>query len=524
MVDNDVSGIINTVLGYSISASSNTDYKIECKSDNLEKLLNLWLERININIKEIPTGLAELSKEYFKERWAGSSFCVLRIRGWEEVTFENNTIEVPTIMWYANGASIYVKRQKNYTLGSDEYYLDKDFKKKIPAKSTEEIIVQKPYDRWFEEYPNPYLVRQGVLKNWLGIKTLQDKSDEVISKVLPYLFLIQKGTENLFLQGDVNYTDDELKELTENFKEQVEKYRNQKGKTPTNTIPFDTKYEHLIPDLSKILKEELYRQGYRAILAGLGFIDMLEIAPSRQESRLNPRAFLAEVNDGVAGFKAMLMDVVSLIIQRNLEKHPKLFGDNNKIKIINSPLKINVEQILSDLRSAYDRGVTSIETYQEVLGLDYDTEKERRQKELKDGDEELFYPHMTINTERDIDIRPIVKKPKNEKLEDQNKTGPEKNNFKNAEIINEPIDPNLKAIEKKDLEEAPYTLDNVPAFIKKMTKKCQETFVATFNQVYKDTGGDEGKAFAIAYASAKRCMKKQGYIYNKETKTWKKIE
>jgi len=154
--------------------------------------------------------------------------------------------------------------------------------------------------------------------------------------------------------------------------------------------------------------------------------------------------------------------------------------------------------------------------------LDYDTEKERRQKELKDGDEELFYPHMTINTERDIDIRPIVKKPKNEKLEDQNKTGPEKNNFKNAEIINEPIDPNLNAVEKKDLEEAPYTLDNVPAFIKKMTKKCQETFVATFNQVYKDTGGDEGKAFAIAYASAKRCMKKSGYTYNKETKEWEK--
>ena len=86
------------------------------------------------------------------------------------------------------------------------------------------------------------------------MKTLQDKSDEVISKILPYLFLIQKGTENLFLQGDVNYSDTELKELTENFKQEVTKYRNQKGKIPTNAIPFDTKYEHLIPDLTNVLK------------------------------------------------------------------------------------------------------------------------------------------------------------------------------------------------------------------------------------------------------------------------------
>ena len=54
-----------------------------------------------------------------------------------------------------------------------------------------------------------------------------------------------------------------------------------------------------------------------------------------------------------------------------------------------------------------------------------------------------------------------------------------------------------------------------------MTKQCQEVFMATFNSVYKDTG-DEGKAFAIANSAARRCMKKQGYTYDKETKTWKK--
>jgi hypothetical protein len=44
------------------------------------------------------------------------------------------------------------------------------------------------------------------------------------------------------------------------------------------------------------------------------------------------------------------------------------------------------------IRSGYDRGVTSIETYQEILGLDPITEKERRLKEFKNGDEDTVQP------------------------------------------------------------------------------------------------------------------------------------
>jgi hypothetical protein len=45
--------------------------------------------------------------------------------------------------------------------------------------------------------------------------------------------------------------------------------------------------------------------------------------------------------------------------------------------------------------------------------------------------------------------------------------------------------------------------------------------MATFNSVYEDSG-DESKAMAIGISASKRCMKKQGYTYDKETKTWKK--
>jgi len=51
---------------------------------------------------------------------------------------------------------------------------------------------------------------------------------------------------------------------------------------------------------------------------------------------------------------------------------------------------------------------------------------------------------------------------------------------------------------------------------------CQKVFVSTFNKVYEETGGDEGKSFSIVYSAAKRCMKSKGYIYNKDTKKWEK--
>ena len=476
MLDNDISGMINSLLDYAINSSSEANYRVECSEPTLQKLLNLWLDQINLDIKGIPTGLQALSSEYFRERWEGSSFCILRVKDWQKITVDKVTIEVPTTMWFVNGESIYVVRpkDKNYVLGSDKYYLDSEKKIAIPSNKDEKFIVQKPYDRWFDEYPTPYLIRKGIYKNWLAMKTLQDKSDEVIAKILPYLFLIQKGSENLFLQGDVDYTDNDMKTLVDNFKEQLEKYKGQRGKLPAQAIPFDQKYEHLIPDLRNILTEELYRQGVRAMLAGLGFIDMLEITPSRQEDRLNPKPFLAEVNSGVTGFKSILLEVIYLIISRNKSNHRRLFSESGKIIVVNSPLKINTEKMLEAIRSGFDRGGLSIESYVETLGFDYTTEKEKRQKELDNGDEELMYPHLIQNREDIPDRMGIPAKLKNEKNEDQNKkkNTPE-TETNTAEVINEPIDPNL--------EIAPYDKNNPPTFLKKYPEGAQEVFIEVFN-------------------------------------------
>lgn len=513
MLDNDISGVINTVLDYSVESASDAQYKIECSENTLEKLLNMWLEKINIDVAGVPTGLQALSKEYFKERWEGSSFCILRFKNWEKITVNGITIEVPTVMWFVNGASVYVKREAgvNYKLGSDKYFLDKEMKNEIPVGKGEGIVIQKPYNRWFDQYPTPYLVRKGVLKNFLAIKTLQEKSDEVISKILPYLFLISKGTENMFLNADVSYSDAELKTLVDNFKSKLEEYKSQKGNMPAQAVPFDQKYEHLIPDLRNILTEDLYRQGYRAILSGLGFVDMLEISPSRQESRLNPKAFLAEVNDGVAGFKGVLSDIIANIIEKNRSAHKKLFTDSGKIIVVNSPLRINIDQMLEALRSGFDRGVISIKTYQGMLGVEYDTEKQRRQNEKDNGDEELFYPHLIQNQEATPDRGiGIPAKPKNQDTETLNKKkgSPEAKNFKNA-------------ADETDLEIAPYkTNEDLPESLQYLPEGAKDAFRLTFNKSYPK---GEDYAYPVAYTALKRWLKKHGYKKNDKGK-WVKAE
>ena len=363
MLDNDVTGIINTVIDYSINSASDSKFSVESDNPALEELLDLWLKQININLNGIPTGLNELAKEYYKERWQGSSLCLLRAKDWKTITIGENKIEVPMTLWFVNGASVYVKRENElqYKLGTDKYSLSETMKDFINNTKNENYIVQKPYDRWFTKEATPYLVRKGVLKNFLAIETIQEKADEVISKVLPYLFVIEKGTQEMY-NKDVTYSDKELGTLVEVIKEQFEKFRNEKG-LPANAVPFDQKYSHLIPDMAPMLKEELYNQGYRALLAGLGFIDVIQgISNTRKESVLNPKPFIAEVNAGVDGFKSILMDLVKLIIERNKDSHRKLFSDNNTMMIVSSPLRINVEVLLEMIRSAYDRGPISIQS------------------------------------------------------------------------------------------------------------------------------------------------------------------
>jgi len=544
IMDNDVTGIVGTVIGYSINSASEAKFRVECSEESLEELLNLWLEQINININGVPTGLQELAKEYYKERWAGSSLCLLRVDKWKSITKGANSITVPTVLYFVIGASVYIKRSNanNYKLGSDQYFLNKDLKTSpIPSDAS---IVQKPFGRWFTEYPTPYLIKQGVYKNWKAIQILQNKGNEVITKILPYLFLMQKGTENMYLQDKGEYTDAELKTMVDNFKDAVERYNKEGGKLPATAVPFDQKYEHLIPDLLPILREELYAQGSRSILSGLGFIDVVQgVSSTRKESVLNPKPFVAEVNAGVDGFKTMLMDIIGLIVVENKGSHKKLFSDNTYLKIISSPLKINVETLIDSLRSAFVYGTISIRTYQEMLQIDPEQELERMRKEWeidKDGYNlrQIYYPHSISNQEdkgldTELNVKPTITKKQVEKQVEKtaqpdtmNKAEVEEKQIAKCKKCGHEFDylsvqeagmgyvkcPKCEeAVTQKDLIIAPYNsieqlLKKHPN-MKKYPEGALKVFIEVFNSILKETG-DESRAFAGAWSKLHKWMQR----------------
>lgn len=414
ILDSDVTGVINTLLDYSVNTAASTDFTIECADDTLKEILNQWLKEINLEVNGIPTGIAEFSKEYYKERWRESSFILTRVAKWKKLSVNGIEVRVPTVIWLVNSASIYVLRDKTtFTLGTDRFFLDSAHKEEMPARG-EKIVIQRPFDRWWTEYATPYIVRKGIYRNYKALEMLQEKTEEVITKFIPYIYRITKGTERMYIDGKVEYSDEDLKKMQEALKEKLEQYKRQKGKTPVQVNPFDTKAEHDIPDISKVVKEELFNQGYRAILCGLGFVDVIQgISSTRKEAVLNPAPFIEEVNAGVDGFKSLLTEIIYHIITVNQIDHSKLFNRNKKFYIANTPLKINVEPILDQMRSGFVYGGVSVQTYLGALGIDYGAERERMKDEWENGDRELFYPHIVSNQEEkgiDTQVSPTVSK------------------------------------------------------------------------------------------------------------------
>lgn len=420
MLSSDETGLINSILNYAINSASSVQYKIEVyDNNNLENILNDWLYQINKNRDYfVPVGINELAKEYFKERWLGSSFCILKII-WKK---DNNGIILPKTMYFLDGSSVEAEEVagKENTLEAYQYKLN-DI---IINPVTKEYIIQKPYARWFDGYPIPYLVKNGILRNFYSIKTLKEKADEVIGKILPYLLFLKKGSERLAIEGRQALQDNDLKTLMDNFKTFLSEYKNKIHEVPIYVAPFDTEISHIIPELKNILNIEIYAENIRAILAGLGFIELsnyMTSGTSRRETIINPRPFIEEVNSAIEDFKSIIQTVIYYIIDKNKVLHPKYFSDINKIKITNSPLKLNVNLLLDQLRMAYIYGIVSIETYCEALGLDFEREKERRLQEMENNIDKIFYPHQIQNPPEKIQSKePITKKEiekENEKTE-----------------------------------------------------------------------------------------------------------
>jgi len=405
VLKHDVSGLVNTVLDFAMSAASAVQYRVSSPDKDLNLALNTWLLNINEDLRgHVPTGVNALAKEYFRERWKGSSHLLLRTF-WET----KDGITLPTSMFFVDGEDIVCKNAEDPTirLGEEKYALrlSADDKEDIPLPKdkNEEIYVQMPYESWGTRETRPFLMRRGLWHNLIFMKLLSEKGEFVVARALEYLFLIKKGTEKLFIEGNISYSRDDLEKVSKDFQELLAKKKYEipvinglPTGAPTYATQFDTSMEHLIPDYSKIINEQLFITIERRILAGLGLIDVLEgiVSSSKRVPTMNSRPFVSEVRQAVNDYKSLLGDIMREIAVRNKKK-----WKDSVITITVSP----IPQFIDDdgrnlLRSLYDRGVLSRETLIDIVGeLDFDTEITRLKDEKKSKIDEVMFPPVIQN-------------------------------------------------------------------------------------------------------------------------------
>lgn len=500
MLGDDVSGLINSLLDFAVSSASG-EYNIETKNEKFTTLLKEWLENINSEYNGlIPVGIQALSKEYFKERWAGASFPVLKIAKWGNI----RGVIVPTKLFFVDGSSITAKDKttsKELELLNYDYYLGDDESNLLK----DDCIFAKP-GRWFDKYPQIFLIKRGVYHNFLIIKMLKERGEQIIEEVIPSLLLIKKGTEALAVNNVKTYDDTELKAVVQQFQDLMDKIKtanlgDTKTKAPIRAVQFDETIEHLIPDISTMFEAKLFEVATRGILSGMGFIDIIQgISDTRKESVISPKVFMQEVTDGVDDFKQILKQLVLRIKAKNTH-HRKYV--NVDFHITAAPMKIFIDdKFRSQLRLLWTNGNLSDRTYTELVGnVSFDTEKTRREKEARDGTELVMYPHVTDNVEN---INPIDEQTRRDKF------SPKPNH---SEPTPRPVPTdkigNKQKYNTADVVDGVYvTIDQLPTSVRNnMSPSMQKVFLKVFNETYQKNES-ETQAFRVAWGVIKKVARK----------------
>jgi len=550
MLKNDVTGIIDSLTDFSVESAS-VEYGIETDNENLNQLMDKWLTNLNSAYKgKVPPGIKALSKEYFKERWKGASFPVLKITEWAD--FQG--LQLPSKMFFVDGGSIMAQEKdtktEDVTLFSYDYYLGTTAEPKY--KLDKGTIFSRPYGRWFDKYPVPYLIKRGIYYNYRLFQDIKKLGETVLEEIIPYLLIIKKGSPELTAQGKT-YSDPELKQIYEDFQTLLREYRDNSasrgGQTQTRVTDYAEEIKHLIPDISTVFAPKLYAQAERNILSGLGFIDVIAgVSDTRRESILNPKAFVEEVRAGVEDFKQVLFQLVLLIIETNSKNKKYMTKD---FRITSSPIRsFMTDKFKQELRLLWKHGKLSDKTYCEMVGeVDFKTEVGRRTQEAKDGTEVTMYPHITDNKENDLSPDEI-KRHKDLHDEELDENGnpiqrdkiddPDKFDVSSFKCVclkcgysesssahcntlkcpkcggdmrrkNRPGKgrPDKSPNSKSDLETAPYNSpSDLPSSIKKsLAPGLQKTFVTVFNKALQ-TYNSETRAFRIAWSVIRKIGRK----------------
>lgn len=523
MMSNDISGLVTSLIQFYIDTASSVNFYAYSGNDNLDYILNTWLEDINVDFNGlIPSGVNALAEEYFKERWANSSFVILKLLSWKEYKDKDgNSLLLPAQMAFVDGSLVFVDPEyikENQIVSLDNlpvYYLGNPDEVENAEKLDKAVFLSKPFDRWFDIYPVPFLIRRGTYYNYRMLEIIKEKQGDILVKIISYFLLLKRGTEEMLrMVGGMSTLQQQLEQIKQDLQQLVNDMKTKGDRVPLRFTMFDEEIQHVIPDFEKFLKSSLTSAVEKAIISSLGWIDVPDSAmSSRRESIINPKPAMEEIKKGIRDFRQLLVDIVKYALKENKDDHFKFAS--KKVEIYNSEVTSFITQDMRDhLRSLYDRGVISKQTYAELVGnVVYVIEKIRREREINEGDEILMYPPVIRNMESDeslletmrneehyVDVEEVEKE---EKLPEK-KQGVEKDNFRSS------------------LEGSPYkTVRDLPDRVRKNIKdlKLKRVWLKTFNNAYDyySKKYDKEKAETLAFRVAWRMVKKMG---KKTKKGW----
>jgi len=494
LLDNDYTGIVATVIEFMITTGS-VPMNFVTDNQNLTASLQDWaMHKVNAGINaDIPRGLKAITSQYLRERYK-SSFIVLNIV-WEKI----NGLTLPGKMWLSDGSSVLVGGDDN-TLDGKQYYLGtKD--NEIKTSDNQTIIIRKPFNSWYDDYPTPYLVKKGVLHNALLKKAVISKQADVIEELIPYMLLMRAGDANLMTKGLMGDIESQLTTVKDGLKKakRDKQFQNDVGDTMLKGR-YDLQVDHLIPDLTKLFNSSIIQPVNYDLLAGLGLIELQGFSSNRQEALLNPKVLVEEILNGVTDAKALYEEVLDLIIEKNSELHPKQMGKDIRIVpgVVKAFLTDNMRKLIKDYTNT---GELSIQDSFEGLpiGFDFEISKKRRKEEQTNGDEDLFFPRVIFNQDS------------NTKSDTPSTRPPTPNEVprKKKEVTPDEEEDTDEDEEAGEYLEAPYTKDNYPTQLKKLPVGARNLWIRTFNSVYKETK-DENKARQAAWFQVKEKYKKVG--------------
>lgn len=471
IVNNDITGIISTIIEFIEDSLAEIKFSIETDNPKLTEIFNRWLSSINKNHSSyVPSGFTALIRQYTKEKFI-SGFPIVKYN------FDSfNTLRLPMEIKLLDPTNIESKG-KNENFKFDYRIGD--------VKLNKNVFLRKD-GLWYEDYPTPFLIRKGVWANYQLKKKIKEETATVLKEIIWYLFLFKRGDPNnpRYKTPDFSKIGKDLKTVLQDAKNST-KYQ----KVPAYVGDLNTQAEHILPDLTKLLTTAIYEQIDKDLLAGMGMIDIIQgLSSTRKESILNPKPLMQTAINIILDIENLLYDLLREIIIQNTPIHKKYFAKLTKVRIVRTPIKafwsLEFKQMV---RSFYDRGLISRISALDSVGFDLETELKRKERELKEGLDEIFYPPVIQNVEgKGIDINDL------EDIED--------------------LSPDKKSIEKQNYNQSAKTLEKAP--YKKisdlpdnMTTQLQHIFMIVVNNALQE-GDSDAVAFKKAWGVIRKIAKK----------------